>query len=130
VRKNHNKIKEICESSKWPEICFRRHPIVEESLFTSPEAREVVERAFLKAGAMLVCAAKNPAESMRPLGFEKLISLGFGSMFITYRNISNNCPLALWYGDPSKSGPLSLWYPLFPRKTQIVDIYGDWGPFL
>ena len=40
-------------------------------------------------------------------------------MFITYRNIANSCPLALWYGDEAyrPPHPLGRWYPLFPRKT-------------
>jgi len=69
-------------------------------------------------------SSNNPAPSMRPLGFEKLESLGFGSLFITYRNIANNCPLALWYGNPDYSPPhpLGLWYPLFPRRSSEEDI--------
>src|SRR5450755_4549701 len=57
----------------------------------------------------------------RVLGFMKLISLGFGTFFVTYRNISNNCPLVLWWGDPSypSTHPLGKWYPLFPRRTNI-----------
>ena len=53
------------------------------------------------------------------MGYEFLESLGFGSVFITYRNIANNCPLALWWGDTSfpPSHPFSKWYPLFPRKV-------------
>ena len=56
---------------------------------------------------------------MRPMGYEYLESLGFGSVFITYRNIANNCPLVLWWGDTtySPNHPFSSWYPLFPRKV-------------
>jgi hypothetical protein len=52
------------------------------------------------------------------MGFEYFESLGFGSVFITYRNIANNCPLVLWWGDTNyhPSHPFSKWYPLFPRK--------------
>jgi hypothetical protein len=52
---------------------------------------------------------------MRPLGYDYLKSLGFGAILVTYRNIANNCPLALWWGDPNKAYPLNAWYPLFPR---------------
>ena len=48
-------------------------------------------------------------ESARPLGFSLLKTLGFGATVVTHRNCPNNCPLALWAGDP--------WYPLFRRKT-------------
>ncbi len=89
-----------------------------ETLFSSSQNRDVVERAFLEVGAKLVITAKDPNRYLRPLGFDKLHSLGFGALFVTYRNISNNCPLALWYGDPeSATHQLRSWYPLFPRKT-------------
>src|SRR5450755_1408391 len=92
-----------------------------EKLFSSPDNRRVVENAFLSKGIQLVKASQNPAPSIRPLGFMKLISLGFGTFFVTYRNISNNCPLVLWWGDPSypSTHPLGKWYPLFPRRTNI-----------
>jgi hypothetical protein len=38
-----------------------------------------------------------------------LVTLGFGSLIVTYRNCPNNAPLALWVDHP--------WYPLFPRTT-------------
>lgn len=114
----YNRIKDKCEKNNWIDNCYRKHTCEEKILFTSPNTRDIVERAFLKVGAKLVNAAMNPAESMRLLGFEKLESLGLGSLFITYRNISNNCPLALWYGDPNEiDGPLSMWYPLLIRKS-------------
>ena len=91
----------------------------EEMLFSSSEARRIVERAFLKKGIQLATAGHQRAESIRPLGFEKLGSLGFGTFFITYRNIANNCPLVLWWGNPDlpATHPLGKWYPLFPRST-------------
>ncbi len=91
----------------------------QEKLFSSLEARRVVEKAFLKKGIQIIKASKNRAPSMRPLGFMKLVSLGFGTLFVTYRNIANNCPLVLWWGDPSfpSTHPIGKWYPLFPRRT-------------
>jgi hypothetical protein len=82
-----------------------------ETLFSSPAGRRIVERAFLRAGAFLHlnCAT---APHQRPLGYEVLESLGFGSLFITYRNIANNCPLAFWW-----SRNPDVWYPLFPRRV-------------
>jgi len=93
----------------------------QESFFSSSEARRVVEKAFLKKGIQIVTASQNPAESIRPLGFAKKVSLGFGTVFVTYRNIANNCPLVLWWGDPSmpRTHPLGKWYPLFPRRTNL-----------
>ena len=93
---------------------------IQEVLFTSPDARRKVEWAFLKAGARLIRANRTHADSIRPLGFEKLESLGFGTPCIMYRNIANNCPLALWWG-------LNSWYPLFRRRTndQSDGMIGD-----
>ncbi|MBD2139277.1 hypothetical protein H6F32_17265 [Anabaena sp. FACHB-1237] len=90
-----------------------------ETLFSTPEVRNIVESAFLRKGAYITSLPKNRQPSMRPMGYEYLESLGFGSVFITYRNIANNCPLVLWWGDTSypSSHPFSKWYPLFPRKV-------------
>jgi hypothetical protein len=51
----------------------------------------------------------NLGNSERPLGHMTLVTLGFGSLIVTYRNCPNNAPLALWVDHP--------WYPLFPRTT-------------
>lgn len=128
----YDKIKQKLEINEcmWKDKCFRKDVIDKEGLFTSSESRDIVEIAFLKVGARLVESATNPSESMRPLGFEKLESMGFGSMFITYRNIANNCPLALWYGDRKKiDGPLRNWYPLFIRKfgDELLNFEGLFG---
>ena len=94
---------------------------VQETLFSSPQARDVVEKAFLKNGIRIINACREPAKSMRPLGYTAYISLGFGTFLVTYRNIANNCPLVLWWGDKTmpSSHPFSIWYPLFPRKTNM-----------
>ncbi len=124
IRYYYQKIIEECENKNWSEKSFRDIDFQKETLFTSSYARKVVEHAFLKEGVKLILDADNPSESLRPLGFEKLPSMGFGSVFVTYRNISNNCPLVLWYGDPEKTtGPLSKWFPLFNRKTNRYDWY-------
>ncbi|MCQ2012342.1 phosphoribosyltransferase-like protein [Clostridium butyricum] len=102
---------------------FRDFDLEKEKLCSSQEARECLETEFLKVGANLVMSANQYHDSVRPMGFQKLESIGFGSMFVTYRNISNNCPLALWYGDVTKGDytPLSKWYPLFPRVTYTTN---------
>lgn len=79
----------------------------QEALFSSAAARDTVERAFLIKGAELVQSTDKT--SIRPLGWEKLESLGFGTLFVTYRNIANNAPLVLWWGGRG-------WYPLFSPK--------------
>lgn len=92
-----------------------------ESFFSSKEARNQVEQAFLKKGIEIFNLPENPNLSMMPMGYNPNLTLGFGSMFVTYRNVPNNCPLVLWWGDPDKRSPLNKWFPLFPRKTNNPD---------
>jgi len=89
-------------------------------IFSSETNQNVLEQVFLSVGAKLCLLAQNPQPSVRPMGVEFLSTLGFGSPIVTYRNIANNCPLALWYGDPEYQGtshPFGQWYPLFKRKN-------------
>ena len=106
------------EQQNWPTHNLFRYSSVasQETLFSSLEARRIVERAFLKKGIDIITACRTIAPSMRPLGFIKVSSLGFGTFFVTYRNIANNCPLVLWWS-------VGNWYPLFPRKTNEWDRY-------
>src|SRR5262249_43000264 len=92
-----------------------------EQVFSCSENRAVLERAFLSVGAQLVRPAQQPNPAICPMGFNQPYSLGFGAICLTHCNISNNCPLALWYGDPGRSEDhvLSRWYPLFSRKGWV-----------
>jgi hypothetical protein len=108
----------LCDEKGWSRKQMFRTSTASSNLFSTPQNKQIVEQAFLAAGARMFCAAANPAPSMRPMGFEVLATIGFGNPVITWRNIANNCPLALWYGDPAygPNHPLGIWYPLFPRK--------------
>ncbi|VVP27896.1 hypothetical protein PS838_04183 [Pseudomonas fluorescens] len=79
------------------------------AIFSSASGRNLIEQQFLIAGAQIRRICPNLPTRHRPLGYNSLEMLGFGSMFVTYRNCPNNAPLALWVGYP--------WYPLFPRST-------------
>ena len=87
-------------------------------IFSGEPGRQLLEREFLNAGDRIRGFANNPSPVIQPLGFSRF-EPGFGALFVTYRNCPNNCPLALWYGDPAygSSHPLGRWYPLLPRKT-------------
>ncbi len=87
-----------------------------EEIFSSAEARDTIEYAFLRAGLHIMNLPQNANRNMRPMGYEYLESLGFGALPAFYRNISNNAPLALWWGDPNEGYPLNQWQPLFLRK--------------
>ena len=77
--------------------------------FSSDEARILLEQQFLTAGLRIREMCPMLPETIRPLGATLLKTFGFGSTIVTFRNCPNNCPPALWAGDP--------WYPLFPRST-------------
>jgi len=80
-----------------------------DSVFSGEEGRALLERVFLESGVRIRSICPYLKETARPLGFSLLKTLGFGATVVTHRNCPNNCPLALWAGDP--------WYPLFRRKT-------------
>lgn len=77
--------------------------------FSSEKARILLEQQFLITGLQIREMCTNLPETARPLGSTLLKTFGFGSTIVTFRNCPNNCPLALWAGDP--------WHPLFPRST-------------
>jgi hypothetical protein len=91
--------------------------------FPSEEGRQLLERELLIAGVRIRELSQNPKDILRPLGFSPF-GLGFGSLIVTFRNCPNNCPLALWWGNPeATSGPFH-WYPLLPRRTYSQEDFG------
>jgi hypothetical protein len=96
----------------YPPVLRTGDGVGSKKVFSSPAGRELLEQEFLKAGVRVRERCPYLHETMRPLGFSGLKTLGFGSLLITHRNCSNNCPLALWAGDP--------WYPLLPRRTNTT----------
>lgn len=85
-------------------------------LFSSEQGRQLLESEFLLAGVKIRSLTQAPKNFMRPLGFGNF-GVGFGSLIATYRNCPNNCPLALWWGDPDAASGALHWYPLLSRKT-------------
>jgi hypothetical protein len=79
------------------------------NLFSSADARHLLEQHLLTSGAHILKRCPNLPEVVRPLGFHGLKTLGFGSTLVTFRNCPNTCPPAFWVDRP--------WYPLFPRRT-------------
>lgn len=78
-------------------------------IFSSEAGRNLLEQQFLLSGAAIRRMCPMLPDNARPLGYQVLRTLGFGSLLVTYRNCPNNAPLALWAGSP--------WYPLFRRRT-------------
>lgn len=101
--------REYVQGLKYAPVLRKPGSVGKNKFFSSEEGRHLLEQEFLKAGVLIrsMCPYLNVYQ--RPLGNMVLETLGFGSLFVTFRNCPNNCPLAFWAGDP--------WYPLFPRKT-------------
>jgi len=97
------------EEPKWTLELRSPGSVGGEKFFSSDKARILLEQEFLIAGLKIRDMCPQLPETARPLGSTLLKTLGFGSTIVTFRNCPNNCPLALWAGDP--------WYPLFPRST-------------
>jgi len=94
--------------------------------FSSEAGRQVLESEFLIAGTKIRAMCEDPKPSMRPLGFSPF-GVGFGSTIVTYRNCPNNCPLALWWGDPDATSGALHWYPLLAREvySSLRNIFDD-----
>ena len=87
--------------------------------FDSEENRTILEQELMEAGLKIYNLSQNRTQYMRPMGFDNRITFGLGSYFATFMNMSNNCPLAYWWGDADAGDwhPLSKWYPLLPRRA-------------
>ena len=84
-----------------------------EDFFSNSENRARYENIMLRKGFEIMQQIEYlTAHSLRPLGMTSPSNktLGTGSHFFTWRNISNTCPLVFWWG--------SNWYPLFPPKNR------------
>ena len=107
IRQKNNSEKHLFRYGYWKDDC---------GVFSSVKNRGIVEKEFLKKGIEIAkrCHDNN---GLYPLGFNSWPSLGFGSFCATFMNISNTCPLVLWWGNNIKDGNvLDYWYPLLPRR--------------
>ncbi|MCD7763137.1 MAG: hypothetical protein LUI14_08035 [Lachnospiraceae bacterium] len=88
-------------------------------MFSSFDGLKRIGEIFLKYGIDIVNKANST--KLRPLGFDNLNSFGFGSFCATDYNISNTCPLVLWWGSENgtieSDYPIECWYPLLPRRN-------------
>jgi hypothetical protein len=85
-----------------------------ETFYSSKQNRIRYENIILEKGIEIINSIDTlRAQSVRPLGITPPgnKTLGTGSHFFTWRNISNTCPLVFWWGTND-------WYPLFPVKNR------------
>jgi len=85
----------------------------EENLYSNKENRERYERIISEKCINLYNKAEGLQENIRarPLGYGLRLenSLGFGTLFFTWRNAPFNSPIIFWYGHHG-------WNPLFKRN--------------
>lgn len=85
--------------------------------FTSVDNRNIVEKEFLLQGIKILSKVSEN-KGMYPLGYNLWPSFGLGSVCSFDMNISNTCPLVLWWGNNKEKGnALDSWYPLLPRRV-------------
>jgi hypothetical protein len=99
---------EALAAAGFPPILRKPGRVGKGKFYSSEEGRSLLEQQFLMKGAEIREQCPYLNEFQRPLGNVLLSTLGFGAMTVTFRNCANNCPLALWVGDP--------WYALCPRR--------------
>lgn len=88
---------------------YKTHSDYSPQLFTSLRRQEIIEKEFLLAGLKLLSNASID-KGIYPLGYDVNRSFGFGSFCATKYNISNTCPIVLWWNVDAS------WYPLLPRR--------------
>ncbi len=103
------------EAISYTDRAFRKitQPVKEE-LFSSSENRTRLENILLLKGVEILQQVKVlNVKQMRPLGYtiKSHKTFGLGTLFFTYRNIPNNCPIVFWWGNNN-------WYPLFSLKNR------------
>jgi hypothetical protein len=90
-----------------------------ETFFSSPENRNKFENILLSKGIELLSKiqSETPDTRKRPLGdtVKSHKTFGIGTLYFTWRNISNTCPLVFWWDVPSHG-----WIPLFHVKNRGV----------
>lgn len=96
---------------------FRGYPwSMQAGLFTSTENRRVIEEEFLLKG-LYIYQFCDKSKKNYPLGGSCLRTFGTGTFCAFEDNISNTCPLVLWWGNVEPKGDaMDNWYPLLPRR--------------
>ncbi len=107
-------------SNKASKFLFRKFNWVSDAgIFSSVQNRAIVEEEFLIHGIAILESVVE-GKGIYPLGYNVFPSLGLGSFCAFDMNISNTCPLVLWWGNNSIKGDLlDNWYPLLPRRINL-----------
>ncbi|OSZ82705.1 hypothetical protein CAP35_05430 [Chitinophagaceae bacterium IBVUCB1] len=82
-----------------------------ETLFSNTDNRVRFEGILLETGITILSKVKNLGVGIRPLGctYPHYKTFGTGTLFFSWNNISNTCPLVFWWDNPAHG-----WKGLFP----------------
>lgn len=90
-----------------------------ETFFSSKENRSRFETIFVQKGIDIINSIQDEQKrkNHRPLGktYPSYHTFGTGTMFFTWRNISNTCPIVLWWDNPAHN-----WKGLFPLHNRGI----------
>lgn len=98
------------------DLAFRKaNKPIRETLFSSEKNRIRFENILLLKGIEILNGVVDLNENQRPLGNinPSFQTLGLGTLFFSWRNISNTTPVVFWWktqGHP--------WFPLFPLNER------------
>jgi hypothetical protein len=88
-----------------------------ETFFSSIQNRHRFENILVNKGIEIINQIKDSSlkKNHRPLGktYSHYKTLGTGTLFFTWRNISNTCPVVFWWDNPSHH-----WKGLFPLQNR------------
>jgi hypothetical protein len=92
---------------------------LEEKFFSSKANRNRLETIFTQKGIDIINSIQDEQKrkNHRPLGktYPSYHTFGTGTMFFTWRNISNTCPIVLWWDNPAHN-----WKGLFPLHNRGI----------
>jgi len=90
-----------------------------ETFFSSKENRNRLEKLFLDKGIEIINRIQDETikHKHRPLGktYPSYKTFGTGTLFFTWRNISNTCPIVFWWDNPAHN-----WSGLFPLHNRGI----------
>jgi hypothetical protein len=89
----------------------------QELFFSSKNNRVRLEQIFLDKGIQIINSIndEDSRKKHRPLGrtYPSYKTFGTGTLFFTWSNISNTCPIVFWWDNPAHN-----WKGLFPLKNR------------
>lgn len=106
------------KAEKKGEYAFRNSKKPQkESFFSNATNRIRFENILLNKGIELLEKRNFVEDNQRPLGMTNPTKkiLGTGTLFFTWRNISNTTPIVFWWKVPGDS-----WYPLFDLDNRGI----------